>query len=229
MTHRSNGLLASALAVSAGVHLLLLLLVPWKPMQPRMTAREIVPVRLVHVSPAARPPVARAEPPRPRVIEVPPPEAVTAIPEELAPPMPTEHPVEAQLEPSEPAPDAELAITSDPAPATASEEVLAVPATPVPLSAEIAAYKAILSILRERIISETRYPAIARANGWKGRVILAVRLDEKGKLLQAVVRRSSGYEVLDRAAVTLMRRITPVENPLAEPVTIEVPILYELK
>ena len=147
---------------------------------------------------------------------------------------------------SEPLPEqVELTVTSEPTPASAPEEPTSaqtttaveagesvpasVAAAPIQPSAEIAAYKAILSILRERIISETRYPAIARANGWKGRVILAVRLDEKGKLLQAVVRQSSGYEVLDRAAVTLMRKITPVENPLAEPVTIEVPILYELK
>ena len=61
-------------------------------------------------------------------------------------------------------------------------------------------------------------------NRGRGRAYRCVR-----KLLQAIIRQSSGYEVLDRAAVTLMRKLTPVENPLAEPVTIEVPILYELK
>ena len=227
MTNRSNGLIASALAVSAGVHLLLLLLVPWKPMQPRMAAREVVPVRLVHVSPATRPPAARAELATPREIEVPPHEEVAVVPEEAAPPVQPE-----QL--SEPLPEqVELMVTSEPTPSSVLEEPtsaqtttavevgesvsVSVVAAPIQPSAEIAAYKAILSILRERIISETRYPAIARANGWKGRVILAVRLDAKGKLLQAVVRQSSGYEVLDRAAVTLMRKITRLRTRSPSP------------
>jgi len=97
------------------------------------------------------------------------------------------------------------------------------------LSAEIAAYQLILSTLRGRIVETIRYPAIARAKGWEGTVVIAVSLDARGRLEQAVVRRSSGHEVLDRAAVTLLKKITPVANPLASPITIETTITYKLK
>ena len=102
-------------------------------------------------------------------------------------------------------------------------------AVPVQPSTEIAAYKVILSSLRDRIIKDIRYPPLARASGWKGTVVLAIRLDAAGNLLQSVVRQSSGYEVLDRAAAALIRKVTPVENPLGLPVSIEIPIVYELK
>ncbi len=39
--------------------------------------------------------------------------------------------------------------------------------------AEIAAYQLILSTLRARIVESIRYPAIARANGWEGTVVVA--------------------------------------------------------
>ena len=60
-------------------------------------------------------------------------------------------------------------------------------------------------------------------------MVLAVRLDAAGNLVQSIVRRSSGYEVLDRAATTLVRKVTPVANPLGLPVTIDIPIVYELE
>jgi len=96
-------------------------------------------------------------------------------------------------------------------------------------SAEIAAYQAILSTLRGRIVGSIRYPPIARANGWKGTVVLFVRLDTDGRLQETIVRQSSGYEVLDRAAAALLRKVMPVSNPLGRPLSIEIPITYELK
>ena len=51
----------------------------------------------------------------------------------------------------------------------------------------------------------------------------------RGISVQSIVRRSSGYEILDRAAATLVRKVTPVANPLGMPVTIDVPIVYELE
>ncbi len=79
------------------------------------------------------------------------------------------------------------------------------------------------------MVEGIRYPAIARANGWQGTVIVAVRLDAAGKLEQTIIRQSSGYEILDRAAAALLKKVTPVANPLSLPVTIEIPIVYELK
>jgi protein TonB len=87
----------------------------------------------------------------------------------------------------------------------------------------------VLSSLRARIVEKIRYPPLARANGWKGTVLLELLLDERGALEALAVRRSSGYAVLDKAAVSLVRAVTPVDNPLGRPLRIEVPIAYELR
>jgi protein TonB len=97
------------------------------------------------------------------------------------------------------------------------------------LAAEVSATQAVLSSLRARIVEKIRYPPLARANGWKGTVLLELLLDESGALEALAVRRSSGYAVLDKAAASLVRAVTPVDNPLSRPLRIEVPIAYELK
>jgi periplasmic protein TonB len=228
MTARSNSLLLAAIAVSVGAHFLLLLLVPWKPVQPRAAPREIVPVRLIHVAPPVPSPL-----PLERVVRKPLPERETVTTEPVVQPTPQE------VRP-EPEPATEVSVVQEEAalietppgpvapPASPAEAREALPAAPRQPSAEVAAYHAILSELRERALAGIRYPAIARANGWKGTVVVALRLDGAGKLQQALVRQSSGYEVLDRAATALVRKITPVPNPLELPVSIEVPITYAL-
>lgn len=51
-----------------------------------------------------------------------------------------------------------------------------------------------------------RYPRIARKNGWQGRVLLAVSVGRDGRATSVRVRRSSGHAVLDRAALSTVRR-----------------------
>jgi protein TonB len=99
----------------------------------------------------------------------------------------------------------------------------------IALAAEVAATQAVLYSLRARIVEKIRYPPLARANGWKGTVLVELLLDERGALEGLAVRRTSGYAVLDRAATALVRAVTPVNNPLGRPLRIEVPIAYELK
>jgi protein TonB len=50
------------------------------------------------------------------------------------------------------------------------------------------------------------YPAIALQNGWSGSVLLKLVIDEKGAVTSVAVERSSGYAVLDAAAVNAVRR-----------------------
>ncbi len=44
------------------------------------------------------------------------------------------------------------------------------------------------------------YPYLARKHGWKGRVVLRVRVSRSGRPLQVTIARPSGYRVLDRSA-----------------------------
>jgi protein TonB len=249
MSRRKAFLFPAALGVSAAAHLLLLFLWPYTPARPGPPAPEPIAVRLMAAPrPAAKPvsPTAAASLPRtkrpateslaPEPVPFPSPQPVvpqaelepqSVVPEEpleLAPPAPSEAP------PAEPSSDraAKTAVPEAASPASPSPSASGAESSAA-LAAELTATRAVLSNLRTRIVEKIRYPALARANGWKGTVLLELLLDERGALQGLAVRRSSGYAVLDRAAAALVRSVTPVNNPTGRPLRIEVPISYELK
>jgi protein TonB len=244
MKRSANALFYPSIGISAMAHLFLLLFLPYRAVQPsRSPVRELIPIRLFQAPPAARAPAIQPSVTRQAAADVQverEPLAVQQIPpNEQAPPvekvpLPGQETLLALEEASSPAPEAR-AITEQAegegqaAPAVAQEAAATRLVEVAEPSAEIAGYQAILSTLRGRIVEAIRYPAIARASGWKGTVVLSVRLDAAGRLLETIVRRSSGFEVLDRAAAALLRKVTPVSNPLGRALSIEIPIVYELK
>jgi protein TonB len=232
MKQRAGGLLPVSVAISVAVNAMLLFLIPYRPLQPRQpSARLVIPVSLIHVQPFIEP--ARVAE---RVVRKP---APAPVEERTEASSIGELPSEMQAPPSLEAPRAKEPLIAEAARPSGVPEAESPAVTPAPVDdgaaaaaqagAEIAAYQAILSSFRGRIVQEIRYPVIARSSGWGGTVVLAVRLDAAGNLVQSIVRRSSGYEVLDRAATALIRKVTPVTNPLGLPVTIDIPIVYELK
>ena len=50
-----------------------------------------------------------------------------------------------------------------------------------------------------------RYPPEARRKGWEGTVILKLEVTADGSLAEAALHRSSGYDILDRAALRMIR------------------------
>ena len=56
------------------------------------------------------------------------------------------------------------------------------------------------------VCPEPSYPLVARRHGWQGTVEVGVSLLADGSVAAADVRRSCGYEVLDREAVAVARR-----------------------
>ncbi len=232
-----------AVGISLIVHVLFLLLVPYNiPRQHDPPSRQLIPVSLLQPSPAPRTSAiqrsalrttapadsTKGDAPEPR--EVPLVEEARPIDKVLVPrqdPPPAPDRVVSQS--AETAAVAEGAPSTQQAPAASVHAGIREAVAAAQPIAEIAAYQVILSTLRGRIVEGIRYPAIARANGWQGTVIVAVLLDAAGKLEQTIIRQSSGYEVLDRAAAALLKKVTQVANPLSLPVTIEIPIVYELK
>lgn len=85
--------------------------------------------------------------------------------------------------------------------------------------------------LGRRIREVTRYPSSARLNGTEGKVVLRVVLRADGQLAEVTVHRSSGHEVLDRAAMETIRLACPLhmKQALSAPeVAVYVPIVYSL-
>lgn len=76
------------------------------------------------------------------------------------------------------------------------------------------------------------YPDYARRRGWEGRVVLSVQVDEAGRSRAVSVKQTSGYPMLDEAALTAVRawRFTPGMRDRA-PVAaqIDVPIRFRLE
>lgn len=76
------------------------------------------------------------------------------------------------------------------------------------------------------------YPKIARQNGWQGLVLLEVLVNTRGLVESVRVRKSTGYRILDRAALEAVRswRFRPARAaglPIAS--TVEVPVQFVLE
>ncbi|HVO23989.1 MAG TPA: TonB family protein [Candidatus Margulisiibacteriota bacterium] len=78
---------------------------------------------------------------------------------------------------------------------------------------------------------EPRYPLIARARGWQGRVDVGLLVLADGTVDAASLRRSSGYEVLDAAAVAVARQSRfspPAAHGLTAPLHGRIEYRFEL-
>lgn len=77
------------------------------------------------------------------------------------------------------------------------------------------------------------YPRLARRQGWEGVVRVRVQVAADGQVLAASVARSSGYEVLDEAALAAVRgwRFRPARDAQGRPRAdmVEVPVRFRLE
>lgn len=76
------------------------------------------------------------------------------------------------------------------------------------------------------------YPPVMKALGVQGRVLLWLYLDERGNVLEARVRRSSGHRAFDELARTMapLMRFRPALNQgHATPVWVSLPLRFELR
>lgn len=77
------------------------------------------------------------------------------------------------------------------------------------------------------------YPRAARRSGAEGVVVLSLVVDARGRILEVDVRRSSGHEALDSAALAMVHRVGAVPAPPGElrwePRPLTMPIAYRLR
>ncbi len=75
------------------------------------------------------------------------------------------------------------------------------------------------------------YPREARKFGWEGTVLLIIQVLPDGNTGKIEIKESSGYSVLDQAAVQAIRgwRFTPAQRQgISVPATIELPVIFKL-
>jgi len=106
-----------------------------------------------------------------------------------------------------------------------AEEVIEVP----PVAKEPAVdFSSVIQGIRKKLIQKKIYPYAARKKGIQGIVFILLKLDEHGYLIELRITQSSGYKILDKAAVSLIKKVVPYEHGTGQPVSIEIPIKYSL-
>jgi pilus assembly protein CpaC len=88
-------------------------------------------------------------------------------------------------------------------------------------------------IVQRRVNASLSYPEAARSSGFQGAVKLALRLSYKGELMEAKIKNSSGYKILDDNALKTAKNISlyPPFPPAieAQDLWVDVPIVYRLE
>jgi TonB family protein len=87
--------------------------------------------------------------------------------------------------------------------------------------------------VRQRIANAKYYPRIARRRGMEGQPIIAFTLDKEGRLVKAALSQTSGYQLLDEAALDAVQQGAPypeIPAPLKmESFQFKLPISFILK
>jgi len=162
--------------------------------------------------------------PAPKPVVKPQPRTPPPAPRPVAAPSPAPAPQVAQAAPEpQPAP----APVSEPVAAAPAPAPVAPPAPPAPPRIELPSTDA--DYLQN---PQPEYPAISRRLGEQGQVMLRVLIGADGSPQQVELRRSSGYDRLDRAALNTVRRwrfVPGKRNGVAEAMWFNVPINFVLE
>lgn len=87
-------------------------------------------------------------------------------------------------------------------------------------------------IIQKRILENLTYPASAKDGGLGGTVKLSLHLSSSGRLLDVIVKASSGYDILDDNTISVVKSIgaypTFPSSIHSEDLWIDVPVVYTL-
>ena len=86
--------------------------------------------------------------------------------------------------------------------------------------------------VRARVLNDLArhfyYPPIARMRAWEGRVMLAFHVEQDGLLHEPRLVHSSGFGVLDQAALNSLRKVVRVADAGGLRLDMEIPVIYRL-
>lgn len=107
------------------------------------------------------------------------------------------------------------------------------PATNEPPALDPAVLAAYGQTLSRAIGQYQRYPILAQQRGWQGTAEVLLRLAPGNRIVNVSILRSSGYEVLDRQAMEMVKQAEPLppapEALRPEYLSVVVPIVFKLK
>lgn len=89
--------------------------------------------------------------------------------------------------------------------------------------------EALIVQLQQAMERHFHYPAMAKRHGWQGEVLLSFRLASDGRIVDAHIARSSGYTMLDRAALASLQQVGAIASRLPLARQLELPVIYRLQ
>ena len=226
--NRENAL-TWAFFISIVLHLIAAIWIPnisfQEPVKPIELVIDLAPPK--PEPPAPHAPVKPPEPVKPKVV---PPPQVKPIPQPIVKPVNTPTPI------SEPPPVIAAAPKAEVTPSfVAPSPVVAKPEPPKPTvnQADLdSARNQYGSALSREIAKHINYPGIAKMRGWQGVVEIDFQLDGNGKILSQKIRTSSGFEVLDKQALEMVKKSnfpTPPEVLKSSAFNVTVPVSFRLE
>lgn len=121
-------------------------------------------------------------------------------------------------------------------PTSQTEQAEASPSTQIGASStyredtdDAALQKQLTISIQQALADNFSYPLMARRRGWQGEVLLAFRIETDGRILDARIARSSGYGLLDKAALTALGKVRRLEHGMPRSFTMQLPVIYRLK
>lgn len=68
-------------------------------------------------------------------------------------------------------------------------------------------------LLTREIAKHKQYPRVAQMRGWQGEAMIELKIDSNGNLVSSKIVTSSGYEILDKQGLEMVRKAAPFPPP----------------
>jgi protein TonB len=231
-------LFAGALLASLALHTFVLVAMPGWEIKPNKIS-ELLTVELQHSSPPM--PLPPTEPPKPapeKPRETP--KKLLSTPKPILAPQPLprmETPLPEPVRPVEPTPQVIAAAPKlgEPPPTFVAPVPLPEPPKPkIPTDQDVDAAKGNYgSLLSREFAKHKQYPRIAQMRGWQGTTKVELHIDAVGNITSSSVSETSGFEVLDKQALEMVRKASPLPLPpetlRGREFAIIVPVVFRLE
>ena len=89
------------------------------------------------------------------------------------------------------------------------------------------------NLLSREFAKHKQYPRLAQMRGWQGTSKVELHIDANGNITSSAISESSGFEVLDKQALEMVRKASPLPLPpevlRGREFTIIVPVAFRLE
>lgn len=174
------------------------------------------------------------EPPKPVLRNEPVTKPVKKPSLEKVPPAPTEPVETSQPVMTAPKTEAPAIVNTPAAPAVPTEPAAPAPKPAGPTQRDLDNARNLYGNMLTSAISKYKeYPRVAQIRGWEGQVDLEIEIDSNGNVLATRILQSSGREILDKQALEMVKKASPLPPPpdalRGRTFTVFVPIPFRLE